>query len=72
MAVVAELGCPDSTLLRTALRSWVAFAEQMLIDGVITHRMQKPPLVDFLVQSLFSIVVTVEPEQATALSGFIH
>jgi len=72
MAVVAELGCPDSTLLRTSLRSWVAFAEQMLIDGVITHRMQKLPLVDFLVQSLFSIVVTVEPEQSSALSGFIH
>jgi AcrR family transcriptional regulator len=70
-AVVEELGCPDSTMLGAALRSWVAFAEQMLIDGVITHRLAPREIVDFLVRSLFSIVVTVEPEQASVLSGFI-
>jgi hypothetical protein len=43
----------------------------MLIDGVITHRLAPGELVDFLVRSLFSIVVTVEPEQASELSGFI-
>ncbi|MDL9979930.1 TetR/AcrR family transcriptional regulator [Microbacterium sp. ASV49] len=72
MTVVAELGVPDSTTLRITLRSWVAFAEQLLIEGVITNRMDSGVLVDLLVRSLFSLVVTVEPEQATALSGFIH
>lgn len=72
MAVVAELGVPDSTTLRIALRSWVAFAEQLLIEGVITNKMDGGVLVDLLVRSLFSLVVTVEPEQATTLSGFIH
>lgn len=70
--VVAQLGTPDSTMLRIALRSWVAFAEQMLIEGVITNRLDAAQLVDLLVRSLFSLVVTVEPEQATVLSGFIR
>jgi AcrR family transcriptional regulator len=69
--VVAELGAPDSPLLQVALRSWVAFAEQTLIEAVTTHPLEPAETVDFLVRSLFSVVVTADPELATALSGFI-
>jgi len=72
MTVVADLGCPDSTLLRIGVRSWVAFVEQMLIDGVIMHRLDSEGLVDFLARSLFALVVTIEPEQASSLSEFTH
>ena len=34
IAVFLELGMPDTVLLRVALRSWVAFAEEALVENV--------------------------------------
>lgn len=71
VAVVLELGAPDSDILRLSLRSWVAFDEQLLIDGVVAHRVSPDEAVDLMVRSLFAVVAAVEPEMAVILSGHI-
>lgn len=60
-AVFRELGIPDSVLLAVALRSWVAFAEQALVDGALETDMASEAIVSFLQQSLFAVAATVDP-----------
>ncbi|MBC7441469.1 MAG: TetR family transcriptional regulator [Ramlibacter sp.] len=59
--LVRELGVADSALLLIALRSWVAFTEQTLVDGALDTDMTIAEIVRFLEQSLFAVVVVVDP-----------
>jgi len=60
-AVFAELGAPESVLLAVALRSWVAFAEQALVDGALETDMGSDDIVRFLQRSLIAVTTTVDP-----------
>lgn len=60
-AVCREMGVPDSALLRITLRGWVAFAEEMLLDGALGTDMPADELVAFLERSLLAVVGCVEP-----------
>ena len=51
-----ELGTPDSDQLRLALRSWVAFAEQTLVDGAVHSELASEEIVLFLDRTAKSIV----------------
>jgi AcrR family transcriptional regulator len=63
IAVFLELGIPDTLLLRIALRSWVAFAEEALVEGVLTTTMPSDQIVEFLVRSARAIAETVHAPQ---------
>lgn len=65
----SELGMPDSNLLRVALRSWVAFAEQTLVDGALNTEMPDDELVAFLSNTLVAIVGAADPANATIVEG---
>jgi hypothetical protein len=43
IAVFLELGMPDTVLLRIALRSWVAFAEETLVSRALDDDGMPPP-----------------------------
>ena len=51
-----ELGTPDSEILRIAVRSWVAFAEQTLVDGALHSELSSDEIVLFLDRSAKAIV----------------
>jgi AcrR family transcriptional regulator len=59
--VCREMGVPDSALLRIALRSWVALAEEMLLDGALATEMPSDELVSFLERTLLAVIGCVEP-----------
>ncbi len=61
IAVFLELGMPDSELLRIALRSWVAFAEEMLVESVLGIEMPAEEVVAFLSRSATAVAGSVEP-----------
>jgi AcrR family transcriptional regulator len=61
--VCREMGVPDSALLRVALRSWVALAEEMLLDAAIATDMAADDLVSFLERSLLAVVGCIDPGQ---------
>jgi AcrR family transcriptional regulator len=54
-----ELGTPDSERLRIALRSWVAFAEQTLVDGALHSELSSDELVLFLDRTAKAVVAAV-------------
>lgn len=54
-----ESGTPDTELLRIALRSWVAFAEQTLVDGALHSELSSAEIVLFLNRSVRAVVSTV-------------
>lgn len=54
-----ELGLADTTLLRVALRSWVAFAEETLISLAIERETSADDVVRFLEASLHGMVNSV-------------
>ncbi|CAN5240901.1 TetR/AcrR family transcriptional regulator [soil metagenome] len=54
-----ELGTPDSERLRIALRSWVAFAEQTLVDGALHSELSSDELVLFLDRTAKAVVASV-------------
>lgn len=60
-AVLHELGVPQSGLLTVALRSWVAFAEQTLVDGALETDMASEEIVAFLERSLAGVTSAVDP-----------
>jgi len=60
--VFSELGAPDSVLLRVALRSWVAFAEQALVDGALETDMASDDIVRFLQDTLAAVAASVDPD----------
>lgn len=59
IAVFVELGVVDSPLLRLALRSWVALAEEALVAVALDEGMSQPELVEFLVRSAEAVVAAV-------------
>lgn len=63
IAVFLELGVPDSELLRIALRSWVAFAEETLVESAIATDMPVEEIVAFLERSVKAVTASVEPAE---------
>jgi AcrR family transcriptional regulator len=66
IAVFLELGMPDTALLRVALRSWVAFAEEALaenalIDADLEDELPDQELVAFLERSAVAVASAVDP-----------
>lgn len=54
--VYLELGVADSPTLRVALRSWVSFAEEVLVEMALGTDAAAPDIVQFLVRSADGIV----------------
>lgn len=54
-----ELGTPDSETLRIALRAWVAFAEQTLVDGALRSELSSEEIVLFLDRTAKAVVAAV-------------
>lgn len=59
ISVFLELGAIDSLALRIALRGWVAFAEQVLIDSALDTDMPSNEIVMLLENSLKAITAAV-------------
>ena len=69
IAVFLELGMPDTALLRIALRSWVAFAEEALAenalqDADVDDELPADELVAFLERSAVAVASAVDPAWA--------
>ena len=69
IAVFLELGMPDTGLLRVALRSWVAFAEEALAenalqDADLDDELPADELVAFLERSAVAVASAVDPAWA--------
>ncbi|GAB3404899.1 TetR/AcrR family transcriptional regulator [Schumannella luteola] len=63
-AVALELGSPDSPLLRIALRSWVAFAEEVLVESVLEHELPADEIVGFLSRSALAVAASIDADGA--------
>ncbi|WP_426515573.1 TetR/AcrR family transcriptional regulator [Diaminobutyricibacter sp. McL0618] len=59
VAVFLELGYADSALLRIALRSWVAFAEEALVESVVDADLAADEVTEFLGRSVRAVVESV-------------
>lgn len=62
VAVFRELGAADSVLLRIALRSWVAFAEEVLVESALNTDMPSSEIVSFLERSVAAVAASVTPD----------
>jgi AcrR family transcriptional regulator len=51
-----ELGDADTPALRVALRAWVSFTEETLLELVVDRRIDDDTVVDFLEQTLDGVV----------------
>jgi AcrR family transcriptional regulator len=58
--VFRELGAPDSELLHIALRSWVVFAEEVLVESAIDSDMSSREIVSFLERSAQAVAASVD------------
>jgi AcrR family transcriptional regulator len=58
--VYLELGTPDTPLLRTALRSWIAFAEEVLVELALETERPAAEIVAFLERSAAGVVRAVD------------
>ncbi|MFC8733493.1 TetR/AcrR family transcriptional regulator [Luteimicrobium sp. NPDC057192] len=65
--VCEELGIPDTAMLRMTLRSWVAFAEESLVDGALVSELSPEELVTFLERTLFAVVPVIDPAYGARL-----
>jgi AcrR family transcriptional regulator len=63
VAVFLELGLADTELLRIALRSWVAFAEEALVESALGTEMPSAEIVAFLQRSAVAVADSVEGRQ---------
>jgi AcrR family transcriptional regulator len=63
VAVFLELGAADTGLLRIALRSWVAFAEEALVESALGTEMPSGEIVSFLERSARAIAESVEVQR---------
>jgi len=59
VAAFLELGTPDGETLRIAVRSWIAFAEQTLVDGALHSELSSDEIVLFLDRTAKAIVAAV-------------
>lgn len=64
IAVYVALGADDTTLLRVALRSWIAFAEEVLVELALGTDLPAREVVDFLVRSADGVVAAATGEGA--------
>ncbi|GAA0993735.1 TetR/AcrR family transcriptional regulator [Subtercola frigoramans] len=71
LVLFLELGIPDSGLLRIAVRSWVAFAEQTLVDAALNTDMSDADIVQLLTNSLVAITTAIDPAHGESLSGVV-
>ncbi|MCX7521412.1 TetR/AcrR family transcriptional regulator [Microbacterium sp. STN6] len=62
IAVFLEQGAGDSEMLRIALRSWVAFAEEVLVESALGSEMPSAQIVAFLERSAVAVAGAVEGE----------
>lgn len=60
IAVFLELGVADSELLRIALRSWVGFAEEALVESALNTEMPSAEIVAFLERSVKAVAASVD------------
>lgn len=60
IAVFLELGFADSELLRIALRSWVGFAEEALVESALNTGMPSEEIVAFLERSVKAVAASVD------------
>ncbi|MFJ4225827.1 TetR/AcrR family transcriptional regulator [Microbacterium sp. NPDC089695] len=51
-----ELGVPNETALRVALRAWVSFTEEALLELVVDRQVDDDAVVDFLEKTLDGVV----------------
>jgi hypothetical protein len=63
VAVFLELGLADTELLRIALRSWVAFAEEALVESALGTEMPSGEIVSFLERSARAVAESVEVQR---------
>lgn len=56
ITMFGELGVAPSARVHVALRSWVALAEQALIDGAVNSELEPGELVDYLERSARAVV----------------
>ena len=59
LEVYLEQGCPDTELLRVALRSWVGFAEELIVELVVEADHPVAEVVAFLEKSADGVVAAV-------------
>ena len=59
VAAFLELGTADSETLRIALRAWVSFAEQTLVDGALHSELSSEEIVLFLDRTAKAVVAAV-------------
>ncbi|MEO6116570.1 MAG: TetR/AcrR family transcriptional regulator [Pseudolysinimonas sp.] len=71
IAVFLELGMPDTTLLRVGMRSWVAFAEEALVENAAgatgepsATELSDPELVGLLARSAVAVASAVDPARS--------
>jgi hypothetical protein len=57
--VFLELGAEDTPLLRIGLRSWIAFAEDVLVASAIGTDLPSEDIVAFLERSANGVVAAV-------------
>ena len=62
-SVFLELGVDDSDLLRIALRSWVAFAEEVLVRSAVGSDLASEDVVGYLDRSAKAVVAALQPAQ---------
>lgn len=60
VAAFLELGVPDTPLLRIALRSWVAFAEEALVETALGTDLSADEIVAFLERSVRAVVAALD------------
>ncbi|MDQ1554575.1 MAG: hypothetical protein QOK46_1653 [Microbacteriaceae bacterium] len=58
--VFLELGAVDSELLRIALRSWVTFAQEVLVESTVTTEIPSEEIVSFLERSARAVAASAE------------
>lgn len=66
--VFLELGAEDSHLLRVALRSWVSFAEEVLVEMALGTDAEATGIVQFLARSAIGVVEAVGSADDSGLS----
>jgi AcrR family transcriptional regulator len=64
LEVFLELGVPDSDLLRVALRSWVGFAEEVLVELAVDAGRPVEEIVAFLERTVHGVVSAVGARDA--------
>lgn len=64
IAAFLELGVPDTPMLRIALRSWVAFAEEALVESALGTDLPADEIVGFLERSARGVVAALDADSA--------